>query len=396
MVKIVTSRLKNFIESEKSGGLVLFVCTIASLLIANATIGEAYMDFWKTDMGSHTLTEWINDGLMAIFFLMVGLEIMNELYDGELSSAKKALLPVSGAIGGMLIPALIYLYFNWGLDTQNGFGIPIATDLAFTLAILSLFGKRVPFALKIFLTAFAILDDVGGIIIIVLFYTESLAWVYFLAAIAVFVVLLVLNKKFNVLHLAPYLIGGFIMWWCMLNSGVHATLAGVLLAVAIPFRKNNENCLSKRMQNWLHYPVAFIILPIFALANTAIMVEGRWDESLGEPFAMGIVLGLLVGKPIGITLFSYVMVKLKLCDKPRGTRWREIFGIGLIGGVGFTMSIFITILSFGNIPELLNASKLMIMLASLVAGVVGYVWLNYALKKNPSEVDTHLREELIS
>lgn len=388
MVKLVANRLKDFIESEKSGGLLLFVCTFASLLITNATVGDDYLNFWHKDIGGHTITQWINDGLMAIFFLMVGLEIMNEVEDGELSSWRTALLPISGALGGMIVPAFIYLYFNWGLDTQNGFGIPIATDLAFTLAILSLFSKRVPFGLKIFLTAFSILDDVGGIIVIVLFYTESLAWIYLTLALSIFVILLVLNRKFNVTHLAPYLIGGIAMWYFMLNSGVHATLAGILLAVTIPFRKNDKNCLSVRMQNWLHYPVAYIILPIFALANMAINIEGKWDQSLGEPFAMGIILGLLVGKPIGITLFSYLSVKTKMAKLPEDTNWKEIFGVGLIGGVGFTMSIFITLLSFADYPEIENAAKLIIMLTSILAGIIGYAWLNFVLKKD-SELNDH-------
>lgn len=377
--------LKGFIESEKSGGLVLIVCTIASLLLANSGIlGEGYRNMWEYELGSHTVAEWINDGLMAIFFLLVGLELIQEIHEGELSSVKRAMLPVSAALGGMIIPAGIYLIFNYGIESQAGFGIPMATDIAFALGILSLFGKRVPLPLKVFLTALAVIDDLGAIIVIAIFYTSQLSWTHLLIALAIFTTLLVLNKKLKVTNLIPYLLGGVIMWYCMLHSGIHATIAGVLLAITIPFKKGDQHCLSNRMQHALHYPVAFAILPIFALANTAIFIEGSWDQAIGEPFALGIIFGLVVGKPIGITLFSFIMVKLGLCALPSSIKWKEIIGVSLLGGIGFTMSIFITLLAFKGDDYYINESKLMILLASLAAGIIGYIYLNAVLKRKKS------------
>lgn len=369
-------------ESEKSGGLTLIVCTLISILLANSSIGEGYRGIWGFHAGSHTVAEWINDGLMAIFFLLVGLELIQEIYEGELSNIKRAMLPISGALGGMLIPAAIYMSLNFGTDTHAGFGIPMATDIAFALGVLSLLGNRVPVSLKVFLTALAVIDDLGAIIVIAIFYTTSLAWVYLIIALGMFVLLLILNKKFNVTNLIPYLIGGVIMWYCMLHSGVHATIAGVLLAITIPFRRGDAKCLSNRMQHALHYPVAFIVLPIFALANTAMVIEGNWDQSVGEPFAMGILLGLIVGKPLGITLLSFISVKTGLCALPRGVNWKALLGAGMLGGIGFTMSIFITLLAFKGNAHYINESKLMILLASLASGIIGYAWLSNVLKRS--------------
>ncbi|MFV0420080.1 MAG: Na+/H+ antiporter NhaA [Dysgonomonas sp.] len=376
--------LRGFMESEKSGGLTLIICTLISILLANSTIGAGYRGFWEIPLGSHTLAEWINDGLMAIFFLLVGLELIQEIYEGELSSIKRAMLPISGALGGMLIPAGIYMSLNYGMETHAGFGIPMATDIAFALGVLSLLGNRVPVALKVFLTALAVIDDLGAIIVIAIFYTQSLAWTYLLIAIGMFILLLVLNKKFNVKNVVPYILGGVIMWYCMLHSGVHATIAGVLLAITIPFRKKDLKCLSIKMQHALHYPVAFGVLPIFALANTAMLIEGSWDQSIGEPFALGIIIGLMVGKPIGITLFSYLSVKTGLCALPRGVNWKGLLGVGMLGGIGFTMSIFITLLAFKGNLHFINESKLMILLASLASGIIGYIWLNCILKTDKS------------
>lgn len=374
--------LRRFMESEKSGGLTLIVCTLISILLANSSIGEGYRGIWDFHAGSHTVAEWINDGLMAIFFLLVGLELIQEIYEGELSNIKRAMLPISGALGGMLIPAAIYMSLNFGTDTHAGFGIPMATDIAFALGVLSLLGNRVPVSLKVFLTALAVIDDLGAIIVIAIFYTTSLAWVYLIIALGMFVLLLILNKKFNVTNLIPYLIGGVIMWYCMLHSGVHATIAGVLLAITIPFRRGDAKCLSNRMQHALHYPVAFIVLPIFALANTAMVIEGNWDQSVGEPFAKGILLGLIVGKPLGITLLSFISVKTGLCALPRGVNWKALLGAGMLGGIGFTMSIFITLLAFKGNAHYINESKLMILLASLASGIIGYAWLSNVLKRS--------------
>lgn len=373
--------LRRFMESEKSGGLTLIVCTLISILLANSSIGEEYRGIWDFHAGSHTVAEWINDGLMAIFFLLVGLELIQEIYEGELSNIKRAMLPISGALGGMLIPAAMYMSLNFGTDTHAGFGIPMATDIAFALGVLSLLGNRVPVSLKVFLTALAVIDDLGAIIVIAIFYTTSLAWVYLIIALAMFVLLLTLNKKFKVTNLIPYLIGGLIMWYCMLHSGVHATIAGVLLAITIPFKRGDAKCLSNRMQHALHYPVAFFVLPVFALANTAMVIEGNWDQSIGEPFAVGILLGLIVGKPLGITLFSFISVKTGLCSLPRGVNWKALLGAGMLGGIGFTMSIFITLLAFKGNVHYINESKLMILLASLASGIIGYAWLSNVLKK---------------
>ncbi|EGK00551.1 Na+/H+ antiporter NhaA [Dysgonomonas gadei] len=377
--------LRRFMESEKSGGLTLIVCTLISILLANSSIGGGYRGIWDFHAGSHTVAEWINDGLMAVFFLLVGLELIQEIYEGELSNIKRAMLPISGALGGMLIPAAIYMSFNFGTDTHAGFGIPMATDIAFALGVLSLLGNRVPVSLKVFLTALAVIDDLGAIIVIAIFYTTSLAWVYLIIALGMFVLLLTLNKKFKVTNLIPYLIGGAIMWYCMLHSGVHATIAGVLLAITIPFRRGDAKCLSNRMQHALHYPVAFFVLPVFALANTAMVIEGNWDQSVGEPFAMGILLGLIVGKPLGITLFSFISVKTGLCALPRGVNWKALLGAGMLGGIGFTMSIFITLLAFKGNVHYINESKLMILLASLASGIIGYAWLSNVLKKENSK-----------
>lgn len=376
-------------ESEKSGGLTLIVCTLISILLANSRIGEGYLSVWDFHAGGHSVADWINDGLMAIFFLLVGLELIQEIYEGELSNVKRAMLPISGALGGMLIPAGIYMALNFGTDTHAGFGIPMATDIAFALGILSLLGNRVPISLKVFLTALAVIDDLGAIIVIAIFYTASLSWISLLIALGIFVTLLVLNKKFHVTNMIPYIIGGVVMWYFMLNSGVHATIAGVLLAITIPFKKGDQKCMSNRWQSSLHYPVAFFVLPLFALANTAMVIEGNWDQSIGEPFALGILLGLIVGKPIGITLFSFISVKSGLCALPRGIKWKELLGVGMLGGIGFTMSIFITLLAFKGNLHYINESKLMILLASLTSGIIGYTWLNYVLKKEKGikEVD---------
>jgi len=289
------------------------------------------------------------------------------------------MLPVSAALGGMLIPACIYLFFNWESPFQSGFGIPMATDIAFALGGLSLLGNRVPIPLKVFLTALAVIDDFGAIVVIAICYTTSLVWIYLLIAFVIWIVLFVLNKNYNVATIIPYLIGGVIMWFCMLHSGVHATIAGVLLAITIPLKKGDSRCLSNKLQYLLRYPVMFGILPLFALANTAIILDGNYSLSIREPSSLGILLGLIIGKPLGITIFSLIFVKMGLCALPRGVKWKELLGVGMLGGIGFTMSIFFTILSFQNVIQI-NQSKLMILLGSLVSGIIGYTWLNFVLK----------------
>ncbi len=373
--------LRGFIENEKSGGFILIICTLISILLANSNIGAQYISFWNSNLGSHSVAEWINDGLMAIFFFLIGLELIQEIHEGELSDFRRASLPISAALGGMLIPAALYLLLNWGTDTHAGFGIPMATDIAFALGILSLLGKRVPTSFKVFLTALAVIDDLGAIIVIAIFYTASLAWANLLIALGIFILLLLLNKKFRVSNITPYIIGGVVMWYFMLHSGIHATIAGVLLAITIPYERNVSKNPSKKVQHILHHPITYFVLPLFALANTAMPIEGNWQQAMGEPFALGILLGLIVGKPLGILLFSFISVKSGLCNLPHGMKWKGMLGIGMLGGIGFTMSIFITLLAFNDRIHYVNESKLMILLASLISGIIGYVWLNYILRQ---------------
>jgi len=373
-----TKLFKEFFESEKAGGIVLVVCTIISMILANSGFRESYLGFWNTPVAGHGLGHWINDGLMSIFFLLIGLELEREIYIGELSQLKNALLPISAAVGGMIFPAAIFLFFNWGTPGQPGAGIPMATDIAFALGILSLLGNKVPTSLKVFLTALAVIDDLGAIIVIAIFYTKSIAWTYLLIAIAIWLGLLILNRL-KVHNLIPYIVGGIVMWYCMLNSGVHATITGVLLAFAIPFGNGDENSSSYMLQHRLHRPVAFIILPLFALANTAVMINADWQQSLTEPIGAGILGGLIAGKPIGIMVISFIAVKLGICNLPSDIGWKQILGAGLLAGIGFTMSIFITLLAFDN-DVFINNAKFLILIASFVSGLLGFLWLQQTLE----------------
>jgi len=380
---MISRIFKDFSESEKASGFVLIGCTIVSLIIANSSAGESYTHFFHEKLNlsffnldlNYSVEHWINDGLMAIFFLLVGLEIERELYIGELSSFKNALLPVLAAAGGMLFPALIHFIFNAGTATQAGFGIPMATDIAFALGILSLAGNKVPVSLKIFLTALAIIDDLGAITVIALFYTKGFAIYYFAAAILIFLVLFVAGKK-KMFYLPIYLLGGIIMWYCMLKSGVHATIAGVLLAFAIPFQKENTGGLSYKLQHLLHKPVAFTILPIFALANTAIIFPANLLNSFTTNNSIGIIAGLLLGKFAGIFLISWLAVKMKLASLAADLNWNHLLGVSLLGGIGFTMSIFITNLAFTD-AGIITASKMSILLASVAAAILGLFILKF-------------------
>ncbi len=376
-----TKLFTDFFNSEKASGIVLIVCTAISLLVANYLAGEGYFAFWHEKVGFSaagielrmTVEHWINDGLMALFFLLVGLEIERELYIGELSDVRNAVLPVAAAVGGMLVPGLFHFLFNAGTPTQAGFGIPMATDIAFALGILSLVGKSVPLALKIFLTALAIIDDLGAIIIIAIFYTQELQSTYLFVALGILAVLFVLNRL-RVHQLIWYILGGILMWYCMLQSGVHATITGVLLAFVIPFGSGGEKMISYKLQHALHKPVAFFVVPLFAFANTGIVIQGSPKEVLGNSNSMGIMAGLLLGKPIGILLFSYMAIKTKIAQLPEGVNWRGLTGAGVLAGIGFTMSIFITLLAF-NDPQVLLHSKLAILVSSLVAGILGFLIL---------------------
>lgn len=329
-------------------------------------------------MGEHSITHWINDGLMTIFFLYIGLELKREIYEGKLSEFKSAALPFFGALGGMIVPAGLFLLFNFGTDTQGGAGIPTATDIAFAIGVLSLLGKRVPTSLKIFLTALAIIDDLGAIIIIAIFYTTSIAFVNLFISLGIFGFLILLNR-FNVRNLIPYLIGGVAMWYFMLNSGVHPTITGVLLAFAVTFGNGGEKSSSYLLKDFLSKPVAFLILPLFVIANTCISFSDNWQSGLGQASSLGIFAGLIIGKPLGIWLFSFMGVRLEFCTLPTELKWGNIIGLGFLAGIGFTMSIFITLLAFDD-TEIVNNSKTAIIFASAIAGIIGFVWLKKTLK----------------
>lgn len=374
----ITKLFKDFSDSEKSGGITLIACTIVSMILANTAFGDGYTHFWHSPLGGQSIEYWINDGLMTIFFLLIGLELEREVYIGELSKIKDALLPIFGALGGMVIPAGIYLWLNLGTSTQAGAGIPMATDIAFALGILSLLGNKVPTSLKVFLTALAVIDDLGAIMVIAIFYTKTIIWTNLFIAMGIFLLMFVFNRL-KIRNLIPYLIGGFVMWYFMLNSGVHATITGVLLAFAIPFGNGDEKSTSYILQHFLHKPVAFIILPLFALANTAIMINTDLGEIISQKFSLGISLGLVIGKPVGIFLLSFLAVSLGICKLPNDLNWKSIIGVGFLGGIGFTMSIFITLLAFDDM-ELQNDSKITILIASVIAAVIGFITLNFILK----------------
>ena len=359
----------DFFSSEKASGFILIGCTLLSIGLANSAWGGTYLHFWHTNFGGLTVEQWINDGLMAIFFLLVGLEIERELYIGELSKFRQAFLPVMAAVGGMLLPALIHYLFNRGTLYASGFGIPMATDIAFALGILSLAGKAVPPALKVFLAALAIIDDLGAILVIALFYTEQLSLVYLLGALGIFTLLFWAGKKgFSVLPV--YLLAGVVMWYCMLRSGVHATISGVLLAFAIPFGSGGDRSISARLQHALHPLNAFFIMPLFALANTGVVLSADLSVTLLSLNSLGIMGGLVIGKPLGILFFCRVAISAGWAVLPTSVTWKHIAAAGLLAGIGFTMSIFITLLAFSDVQTVVSA-KLAILVASTCAALLG-------------------------
>jgi len=372
----LSSTFNRFFDSEKASGILLIVCTAASLLITNSPVGAEYQRYWQGTVGGMSIAHWINDALMAVFFLLIGLELERELYIGELANFRDALLPIVAAVGGMLAPAAIHFALNAGTPAQAGAGIPMATDIAFALGALALLGSRAPASLKVFVVAFAVIDDLGAIVIIAFFYTADLSLIYLAAAIAIWAILFAFNRL-RVMSLAPYIIGGMLMWFLMLRSGVHATIAGVALAFAVPFaaRTKDQPSPSEKLQHFLHKPVAFFILPIFALANTAIPIDGNWMRHLTEPNSIGIAAGLVVGKPLGVTLLCFIAVAVGICRLPEDLRWPHIVGAGMLGGIGFTMSIFVTHLAFAWDLHTINTSKMAVLIASAVAGLGGYLWL---------------------
>jgi Na+:H+ antiporter, NhaA family len=383
----VPSLFLEFIGGERLGGLVLIVCSLVSLLSSNLPFGNAYVAFWHHSLDLSflrlhlTIAEWVNDGLMTVFFLLVGLEIKRELYKGELSSPRKALLPVVAAAGGMIIPGLIHFLINRGTSTQAGFGIPVATDIAFALGVLSFLGHRVPLPLKVLLTALAIIDDLGAILVIVIFYSRGLSLFHLLGAALTFAVMVALNKA-KVNSLIVYSCLGIVMWLFTIKSGVHPTIAGVLLAFAVPFREGGKMSPSARMERVLDRPVPLLILPLYALANMAMAISPGWYLALTGANQLGIMAGLVIGKPVGIVLAIFLAVKMGLSDLPAIINWRHVAAMGVLCGIGFTMSIFITNLAFSN-SMLVQESKIAILLASMTAGVAGLLILSAAVRKSP-------------
>ena len=385
MSKLVNLRaFKDFFNTTSSSGIILFSCLILSLIIANSPLGAGFDRILEWPLGIETksihlrysLALWINDGLMAVFFLLVGLEIKREVVEGELSSPKKAILPIICAVGGAIVPALIYAAFNAGAPTAGGWGIPMATDIAFALAILSLLSNKVPVSLKIFLAALAIVDDLLAILVIAIFYSSELHYINLVYAGAILGLLFLFNR-FGVKNLALYLIPGLFIWYFIHHSGIHATIAGVLTALTLPTTADNQESPLEKLEHALTKPVNFLIIPIFALANTNIRFEEGMIEGLFTGLGAGIVLGLIVGKPIGIMFVSWLSVKFKISQLPEGAGWMHILGLGLLGGIGFTMSIFISILSFSE-PTLVQEAKFSILVGSVISGFLGYMVLRYS------------------
>jgi len=430
--KKVSTPFEHFIHAQTTTGLILMLMTILALILANSPLSESYAHFFHTkidfDVGtwklSHTLHHWINDGLMAIFFFVIGLEIKREITVGELSNLKAALLPILAAVGGMVFPALIYLYINTGTDGAGGWGIPMATDIAFAISALVLLGKRVPPALVTFLVALAIVDDLGAVMVIALFYTEQIHMLPLMLAGVSFLILVLFNR-FGIHMILPYFIVGLLMWFFMLESGVHATIAGVIAALAIPtkaklspigFRKDakklldeydtypidtkhgmnekqkaillklesNINAISTpaaRLERDLHLPVALIVIPLFALANAGIAIDfSSISNTIMTPVSMGIIGGLILGKVLGIFGVAWLAIKLKMAELPKGSSMGQIFGVAFLGGIGFTMSIFVADLAFIGNAELIFQAKVGILAASLFAGLFGYSWLRFVAK----------------
>lgn len=375
---------REFLRWEAAGGVILLAAAVLALILSNSPLSPLYDAFFGAPVTvsagafgiSKPLLLWVNDGLMAVFFLLVGLEIKRELLEGELSTVKTATLPAIAAIGGMIVPAVIYIAINWGNPVaMNGWAIPAATDIAFALGVLSLLGKRVPISLKIFLTAVAILDDLGAIIIIALFYTADLSTFSLLAAGLAFVVLMALNRV-GVTAVSPYVFVGIVLWVCVLKSGVHATLAGVMLAFFIPLRANDREGHSPlvHMEHKLQPWVAFFIMPLFALANAGVSLAGISLEDLLSPVPLGIAAGLFIGKQLGIFASSAAAIRFGWAHMPEGTNWLQLYAVGMIAGIGFTMSLFIGTLAFTG-PEFAADVRIGVLSGSLLSAVLGYMLL---------------------
>ncbi|MCO6148401.1 Na+/H+ antiporter NhaA [Flavobacterium sp. NRK1] len=396
MAKLINLKIfKKFSESSSSGGILLLLCVALSLTIANTSLASGFDSFLNEDIGfsfkalhlNYPVIIWINDGLMAVFFLLVGLEIKREIVEGELSSLKQASLPVLAAIGGVIVPAVIFSIVNSGQPTLKGWGIPMATDIAFALGILSLLGNKVPTGLKIFLAALAIVDDLMAILVIAIFYSSELHLIYLAYAGGLFALQIAFNR-FGVKNIFLYIIPGIVMWYFIHHSGIHATIAGVITALTLPTTDDDTESPLEKLEHALATPVNFIIMPIFAIANTNITFQGGMVEGLASNLGMGILLGLFLGKPIGIFFMSWLSVKLKIASLPDETNWIHVAGLGLLGGIGFTMSIFIALLSF-KIPALQNEAKFAILIASVLSGIAGFTLLSLYNKKRKKEAAAH-------
>lgn len=384
---------KQFLESSTGGGILLFGCVILALIVANTSLGEPLLALLEKPVGfenesiqlQYSIKQWIDDGLMAIFFLLVGLEIKREMVEGELASPRKAALPIFAAIGGALLPAAIYGALNYDQPSHHGWGIPMATDIAFALAVISMLGNKAPASLKIFLAALAIVDDLLAIIVIAIFYSSELHYNYLLIAGGLFAFQMALNK-FGVKNIIFYLIPGIFMWYFIHHSGIHATIAGVLTAMTLPTTADDAESPLEKLEHLLVKPVNFLIIPLFAFVNTAIVIYADMISGLTSTMGIGIIAGLIVGKSLGILLTCFICVKTGLSPLPENATWKHMFGVGLLGGIGFTMSIFVAMLSFKEAPHFIEEAKLCILIASVLAGLLGYFYLA-SLHKNQETIN---------
>ena len=391
MISYITAPFKWFFKLEAASGLVLLFAAIIALYLSNSFLSNYYFYILNIHflIGTEnfgldlSVIHWINDVLMAVFFFVVTLEIKREFIQGELSKPKQALLPIIGAVGGMLVPALIYIIINLESGyTLRGWAIPSATDIAFSIGVLSLLGKRVPVSLKVFLVALAIIDDLGAILIIALFYSSNLQYIYLLLMLVTFILLLGLNK-FKIKKFAPYLLFGIFLWYFTHGSGIHATIAGVLLAITIPHRKNEKDfSLLLKMEHLLSPYVAFGIMPLFALANAGVVLEGMSFNTMLSPVPLGIICGLFIGKQLGVFIFSYFSVKFKIAEMPSNSNWIKFYAVGILTGIGFTMSLFVGNLAFVDYPQNLDGVKIGVLTGSFLSASIGYFMLLISTKKN--------------
>ncbi len=380
------SVLRELLQSSSSGGIILMGTALLALIIANSPLYGAYDHYLHVYVGGLSVLHWINDGLMAVFFLLVGLEIKREVLDGQLSSWSRRVLPGSAALGGMAGPAIVYLAFNMGEGGHpNGWAIPAATDIAFALGVLSLLGPRVPMSLRVFLTALAIIDDLGAVVIIALFYTSSLDALMLAGAAGVVLLLYGLNRA-GVTRLTPYLLLGAVLWFLVLKSGVHATLAGVILALTIPLRASpakpdDMHSPLHALEHGLHPWVTFLIVPIFGFANAGVSFAGMSLDSLAAPVPLGIALGLFIGKQVGVFAASFIVIRAGWAELPMYASWKQLYGVALLTGIGFTMSLFIGLLAFPDSQELQNALKLGVLVGSAISGIAGAILLRSATSR---------------